>query len=191
MSDEREAMAAAMNAIHAPQSLRVMHKAIIVDQDGGDIGVKLPSSGAPSETAKPVPIWFGLPGFSAQFKPTSAPETSVGFHGGTENGAFSALYPYYPGGAQPLPIDFISFGGGTKAVARVDDSVDCGSIRITNMPPIPGPTPIPTGIRIELVRPDSTVLILGAIAGLIFVAPDPLTIPLFGKITTGREEFRA
>lgn len=189
MSDEREAMAAAVRAVTAPQSIRVLHKAIIVDQAGGDVGVKIPGSDAPSATAKPVPIWFGLPGFSAEFKPSVAPETSIGFHGGAENAAFSALYPYFPGGRAELPIVHLSFGSGTKAIARVDDSVSVGSIRLTNTPPAPGPTP--TGFIIERIEANGTVTILGAVVGPVSVAPSPLTISLTGKITSGRTEFRA
>ena len=189
MNDEREALAAAVAAVTAPKSLRVLHKAIIVDQDGGDIGVKMPDDNAPSATAKPVPIWFGLPGFSAVFKPSAAPETSIGFHGGDESKAFSALYPYFPGGRVELPIVSLSFGGGTKPIARVDDTVSCGSIRLTNTPPAPGPTP--TGFTIERIDANGAVTILGAVVGPVAVAPSPLTIPLNGKITTGRTEFRA
>jgi hypothetical protein len=195
MSDEREALSAAVDSILAPKALRVLHKAIIRDQDGdGNVGVVMAGSGAPSPTAKPVPLWLGLPGFSARMRTSANPEVAIGFHEGSESGAFAALFPTYPQGvseeAAPLPCIEISFGGGTLPIARRSDRVDTGEIIIRNLPPAPGP--IPTGIILtRKPQADAAEEVLGQILGPISVAPDPLIIVLSGRITTGRAEFLA
>lgn len=201
MSDEREAMAAAIETILSPKSLRVLHKAIVVDQDAdGNLGVKMPSDAAPSATAKPVPLWLGLPGFSARMRTSATPEVSVGFHEGSEAGAYAALFPTYPQGVRSsadLPVDYISFGGGTLPIARKTDRVDCGQLIIRNLPPLPGP--IPAGIVITrkgstdpLELETAVCTIVGPIQ-MIAVGIDPNTcvIDLLGRITSGRVEFLA
>jgi hypothetical protein len=199
MNDEREAFAAAIAATTAPQALRVLHKAIVVDQEGGDVGVKMPDDDAPSATAKPVPIWFGLPGFSAEFKPEATPQTAIGFHGGAENKAFSALYPYHSGTQTELPIHTLSFGAGTKPIARVDDEVDGGKILFRFVPV--GPSGVPSTLTISYRPPGGieTPIISFPIPGpAIILTPDLEeisinvgSIKIRGKITTGRTEFLA
>lgn len=208
MSDEREALAEALESIAPPKALRVLHKAIAVDQDGdGNLGVKMPSGDAPSETAKPVPLWLGLPCFFAKLKPGI--ECSVGFHGGAESGSFSALFPTYPQGVAPpeidpsppvLPIEYLSFGAGTKPIARIDDTASCGKIYLRQTPVGPGGVPSilaisykAPGAAIEL--PIATIPMPGPMVPLAFDPenPDPTVacIVLSGKITSGREEFLA
>lgn len=208
MNDEREAFAAALGAVLAPQSLRVLHKSIVVDQDAdGNLGVKLTDSGAPSDTAKPVPLWLGLPCFFAKVKPNI--EVSIGFHNGAENGAFAALFPTYPQGAPPvlpedaplptLPIEYLSFGGGNKPIARVDDSVSNGALVFRQTPV--GPAGVPSVLAIFYKNsqgveiPVLTFPIPGPAVMLALdpEAPDPTTaiVPIGGKITSGRTEFRA
>lgn len=212
MSDEREALSAAIAAVSAPQSLRVLHKAIVVDQDGdGNVGVTMTGSGAPSPTAKPVPLLLGLPCFSARLKSNQI-ETSIGFHEGAESGAFAALFPTYPQGleaASPeenpippvLPIESLSFGAGTKPIARVDDTAACGKIFLRQTPVGPGGVPsilaisykTPGNAGVEV--PIATIPIPGPMIPLAFDPdnPDPTVacIVLSGIITSGRTEFRA
>lgn len=211
MSNEREAMTAAIEAILPPKSLRVLHKAIVVDQDSdGNLGVKMPSNTAPSATAKPVPLWLGLPCFSARLKPGI--EVSVGFHEGAENGAYSAFFPTYPQGlaaASPdenpilpvLPIEYLSFGAGQKAIARIDDTTSNGKIYIRQTPV--GPAGVPSILAIsyrgpaldDIEVPIATFPIPGPMIPLSFDPdnPDPTVacIVLSGVITSGRLEFRA
>lgn len=211
MSDEREALTAAITAVTAPQSLRVLHKAIVVDQDrDGNVGAKMPSDDAPSETAKPVPLLLGLPCFSARLKPEI--ETSIGFHEGAESGAFAALFPTYPQGPAALspeenpippvlPIESLSFGAGTKPIARVDDTAACGKIFLRQTPVGPGGVPsllaisykTPGNAGVEV--PIATIPIPGPMVPLAFDPdnPDPTVacIVLSGIITSGRTEFRA
>lgn len=196
MSDERNEFARAVARViedqQGPPGLNVVHRVVIVDQSGETVGVRARDESAPSATAKPVPVWFGLPGFSAQFR--AGAETTLGFDGRREEGAYVSLFPTYPQGvsedAQPLPFDFISFGGGTQPVARKGDSVSCGSFVITNLPP--GPGGIPTGLLIQFQFNENTALTtIATITGPIAILPNPVTIPIGGSIQTGREEFRA
>ena len=209
MIDEREAMAAAVRAVTAPQTIRVLHKAIVVDQDtDGNVGVKMPSDNAPSPTAKPVPLWLGLPCFSARLKPNI--ETSIGFHEGSEAGAFAALFPTYPQGIASnvidldapdpiLPIEYLSFGGGQKKVARETDTTACGKIYLRQTPV--GPMGVPSILAISYRKPGgaevpiATIPIPGPMIPLAFdpANPDPTVacIVLEGVITSGRAEFRA
>jgi hypothetical protein len=192
MSDEKTAMVGALETLLGPKALRLWHGAIVVDQaDDGSVGVKLPGAAAPSATAKPVPLLLGLPCFAARLKPGT--EVSVAFHEGSEGGAFAALFPYFPQSTPEVPLELpaysVSFGGGSRPISRVDDSVNCGSIIISNLPPAPGP--VPTGVQIVRQLVDGTQLILGTLLGLVTVVPSPLTITLTGVITSGREEFTA
>lgn len=211
MSDEREALAAAIAATTAPQALRVMHGAIVVDQDSdGKVGVKMPNAGAPSETAKPVPLMLGLPCFSARLKPEI--QTSIGFYAGAENGAFAALFPTYPQGppiASPeenptppvLPIDYIAFGAGTKPIARVDDATACGKIYLRQTPIGPMGVPSILAISYRAAGNASIEVLIATIpipGPMIPLSPDPdnpdptvACIVLSGIITSGRTEFRA
>jgi hypothetical protein len=211
MSDEREALSAAIAAVSAPQSLRVLHKAIVVDQDSnGNVGVKMSGAGAPSETAKPVPLLLGLPCFSARLKPEI--ETSIGFHEGAESGAFAALFPTYPQGPARLspeenpippvlPIESLSFGAGTKPIARVDDTTACGKIFLRQTPI--GPMGVPSILAISYKAPGNagievpiaTIPIPGPMIPLALDPdnPDPSAacIVMSGIITSGRAEFLA
>ena len=139
MSGEREAMTAAVDSILAPKAIRVLHKAIVRDQDAdGNVGVVMAGAGAPSATVKPVPLWLGLPGFSARMRTSANPEVSIGFHEGSESGAFAALFPTYPQGvseeAAPLPCEEISFGGGNRPIARVNATFDACAIVFRQTP---------------------------------------------------------
>jgi hypothetical protein len=212
MSDEREAFAAAIAATTAPQSLRVMHKSVVVDQDrDGNVGARLSSETAPTTTAKPVPLLLGLPCFSARIKPAGNLETSIGFHGGAENGAFAALFPTYPQGPietspeiepedRNLPIEYLSFGGGKKAIARVNDTTANGKIFLRQTPIGPGGVPSLLAISYRapnafVETPIATIPIPGPMIPLAFDPdnPDPTVacIVLEGIITSGRTEFRA
>lgn len=199
MSDEKDAFIAAQRATQTPQALRVLHRALAIDQaSNGSVGIRMPDAGAPSETAKPMPLWLGLPGFAVRMKQGTELEVGAGFFAGAESGGFAALFPFFPQSTPeaplPLPFDSVDFGGGDKPIARVDDAATCDSIILTNLPP--GPGGVPTGILItqrtyagrDVAGPE---LILGTIAGPIAVAPSPLTITLSALITSGREEFRA
>jgi hypothetical protein len=203
MSDEREALSAAVDSILAPKALRVLHKAIIRDQDAdGNVGVVMAGVGAPSETAKPVPLWLGLPGFSARMRTSASPEVSIGFHEGSEAGAYAALFPSYPQGVRPtasLPVITLSFGSGTKPIARVDDTVANGALVFRQTPV--GPAGVPSILAIFYKNalgteiPVLTFPIPGPAVMLALdpEAPDPTTaiVPIGGKITSGRAEFLA
>jgi len=203
MSDEREAMAAAVRAVTAPQSIRVLHKAIIVDQDeDGNVGVKMPGDGAPSDTAKPVPLWLGLPGFSARMNPAANPEVSIGFHEGSEAGAFAALFPTFPQGVRPqasLPVYTLSFGDGDKPIARVDDTVANGALVFRQTPVGPAGVPSILAIFYKNAQGVEVPVLTFPIPGPAIMialdpeAPDPTTaiVPIGGKITSGRAEFLA
>lgn len=202
MSDESDALAEAIEALTPPKALRVLHKAIIVDQNGdGDLGVKLPGTEAPSATAKPVPLLLGLPGFSARMK--AGAEVSVGFHEGSESGAFSALFPSYPQGVAeefaPLPCEEIAFGAGTRPIARVNDTVGAGALVFRQTPV--GPAGVPSILAIFYKNTQGVeipVLAFPIPGPAVMLAldpelPDPTTaiVPIGGVITSGREEFLA
>lgn len=202
MSDEREAFAAAIAAATAPQSLRVLHEAIVVDQDSdGNVGVKMPNANAPSETAKPVPLWLGLPGFSARMRASA--ETSIGFHEGSESGAFAALFPTYPQGIAeelaPLPCEYIAFGGGTQPIARVNDTVGAGALVFRQTPVGPGGVPSLLTVSYKNAQGVEIPVLAFPIPGpAVMLAqdpelPDPSTaiVPIDGVITSGRAEFKA
>lgn len=202
MSDEREALAAAMAAISAPQSLRVLHKAIIRDQDGdGNVGVTMAGNGAPSEAVKPAPLWLGLPGFYASMRTNS--ETSIGFHEGAESGAFAALFPTYPQGVSeepaPLPCEYISFGNGTRPIARVNDTVSTGALVFRQTPVGPGGVPSLLAIFYKNTQGVEIPVLTFPIPGpAVMLAldpetPDPTTavVSIGGVITSGRAEFKA
>jgi hypothetical protein len=194
MSDEREAMNAALQALLNPPSLRVLHKAIIVDQNGGTVGVKMPGSDAPSATAKPAPVWFGLPGFSGTFGQDT--ETSIGFHEGKESGAFAASFPYYQSGS---PIPLLSFGGGTLPIARKTDTTANGRFHFRQTPV--GPMGVPSILAIsyqEQDGPEIPILTFPIPGPAIMLALDPESpdpthaiVDIIGVITSGREELKA
>ncbi len=204
MSDEHEAMTAAVRAVMAPQAIRVLHKAIVRDQDAdGNVGVVMAGTGAPSATAKPVPLWLGLPGFSARMRTSANPEVSIGFHEGSESGAFAALFPTYPQGvsedAAPLPCEEISFGGGNRPIARVNDTVDAGAIVFRQTPVGPGGVPSILAIFYKNAQGVEVPVLTFPIPGPAVMialdpeAPDPATaiVPIGGRITSGRAEFLA
>lgn len=198
MSDEKEALSAALESLIPPQALRVLHKAIIRDQSDNTVGVETPGVGAPSATVKPAPVFFGLPGFSATFRPDASPETSIGFHAGAEDGAFAALFPFFRAGSQ-LPVFEISYGGGIKPIARVDDTTNSGRLLFVQAPV--GPGGVPSTLTIVYVDPlgNPTPILTFPIPGpaIMFaqdpMAPSPLVavLDLLGRITSGREEFKA
>jgi hypothetical protein len=200
MSDEKTAFAGALAAMLGPKALKLWHGAIVVDQaDDGSVGVKLPGAGAPSATAKPVPLLLGLPGFSARLKPNT--EVSVAFHEGSEGGAFAALFPYFPQSTPevplPLPVYSVAFGGGTRPIARVDDSTDTGALIFRQV--AVGPAGVPSTLTIFYRSPlgtETPVCAFPIPGPMIPLSPDPTDptaaiIGLSGVITSGREEFTA
>lgn len=210
MTDEKKALQDAINSLLPPQALRVIHRATVVDQDqNGNLGVQLQGNDAPSAIAKPVPLFLGLPCFSARLKPGI--EVSLGFHGGAEDGSFSALFPTYPRGTEAqspeqnpvpptLPIHYISFGAGMKPVSRVDDTTIDGKIYLRQTPVGPGGVPSVLAISYKAPgefteTPIATFPIPGPMIPLSFDPdnPDPTVacIVLQGVITSGRDEFRA
>jgi hypothetical protein len=198
MSDEKEAMAAALGSLLPPPALRETHPAIVVDQaTNGDVGVQIPS-GSPSATAKPVPLRNGLPGFSVKLKPGFP--IAVGFDEGAEDKAYAGGYPQYPKGvSDPMPVDEVAFGGGTKPISRVDDTTGNGRLVFTQAPV--GPGGIPSTLTIAYIDPAgvATPILTFPIPGpAVMLAQDPLlpnplvaVVDLSGKITSGREEFKA
>jgi hypothetical protein len=201
MTDEKELFKAATVAVLPPQSLRETHPAIIVDHDtNGNLGLQIPSA-SPSATAKPVPVQYGLPAFAAVFV-DGACSVALGFHEGDESKAYAGGFPHYPVRPNdaippplPMPIVSLHFGGGTKPIARVDDTVGCGSMQIIQSPV--GPGGVPSTLSITYQPPGGgapTLLITFPIPGpAIIPGPNPLvaTIELAGKITSGRTEFQA
>lgn len=200
MSDEKDEFGKAVEAALGPRALRVLHKAIVVDQaSDGSLGLKLPGAGAPSATAKPVPLWLGLPGFEARLKAGS--EISVGFHEGAEDGAYSALFPFFPQSAPevplPLPLIVLKFGGGDRPIARKEDTVACGVVVFRQTPV--GPSGVPSILAITYrneLGAETPILTMPIPGPMIPLAPDPndptaAVMPIGGYITSGREEFRA
>lgn len=198
MSDERSAFEAALSAILPPQSLQQWHRAIIIDQaPDQSVGVKMPDAGAPSETAKPLPMLYGLPGFSAELR--SGSEANVMFRAGSEDGGVAALFPSYQGTPEtnPLPVVKLSFGGGQAPIARVGDSVGTGALIFRSTPVGPGGVPslltisyrTQQGVEIPVIA----IPIPGPAMPLSIDPGDPTaaSIPIGGAITTGRAEFTA
>src|SRR5262249_32783693 len=148
-----------IDLVVGPPALSRFHRAVIVDQTRETVGVKTRDADAPAATAKPVPVWFGLPGFAAKFNASSNPEIMLSFNGGREDGAFSTLFPTYPQGVSetppPYPIEYLSFLGGSQPIARRGDRVTCGKYILSNLPPAPGG--IPTGLLIQFAPNDESL----------------------------------
>jgi hypothetical protein len=200
MTDEKKALADAIGSLLAPRSLGQTHAATVVDQDPkGTVGVQI-ASGSPASIAKPVPLRFGLPCFTAIFNPGCP--IAIGFDEDDESKAYAGGFPFYPIRANdaippppPMPIVSLHFGGGTRSIARVDDTVDCGSLIITQAPV--GPLGVPSTLTVVYQPPGGqppVVVITFPIPGpAIIPGVNPLiaTIALAGIITSGREEFKA
>lgn len=119
-----------------------------------------------------VPLRIGVPGMTCTLADRA--RVLLSFDNGNPDQPAAALF-------DPGTVRQVVFDGGTQAVSRMGDVVECGGLGTTIMLiPIPPATPGPvqTGV-------------LYAVSFGPPVPPLQPQVPLYGAIITGREEFQA
>jgi hypothetical protein len=123
-----------------------------------------------------IPLALGLPGFEVK---AEGARVHLLFGGADPSRPRAALYD------QHGPVDEIRFDGGTKAIARVDDTVDCGQLWLV--------TVNVSGVDVVSqlwYRPPG-----GSWAPVMAapIPPTPVTpgTPIDGVIESGNEKFKA
>jgi len=176
MSSEREReILGRIVAAHLPIPLEYLapHDATVVAQMGdGSLDLRLDDPKMPGLSG--VPIWLGLPGVRVEV--SKGARVKVGFASGDPGKPFAGLW------ATDAAFVRIVVGGGSKAVARVDDSTDSGTLVIRT---VTQPAPLCT---LEWKPPGQEVPIILGVIGILVVAPSVVELPLKGVITSGLEK---
>jgi hypothetical protein len=176
MSSEREhEILAKLIAAHLPIALEylALYDATVVAQNAdGSLDLRLEDPTMPGLSS--VPIWLGLPGVRVEVQ-KGAP-VKVGFTGGDPGKPFAGLW------ATDAAFIRIVLGGGSRAVARVDDETDSGTLVFRT---VTQPLPL---CSIEWKPPGVEVPIVLGTLGVLVVAPSVVEVPLSGVIKTGLDK---
>lgn len=176
MSSEREHdILKKLIGLHAPLPLEYLatYDATVVAQNqDGTLDVRLDDPKMPSLSS--VPIFLGLPGLRVEVSKGAA--IKVGFSGGDPSKPFAGLW------ATDAAFIRIVIGGGRRAIARVDDETDSGTLVFRT---ITHPAPLCT---VEWRPPGTAVPIVLGVLGVLVVAPSIVEISLTGVIKTGLEK---
>jgi hypothetical protein len=173
MSSEREReILGRIVAAHLPIPLEYLaaHDATVVAQmEDGSLDLRLDDPTMPGLSS--VPIWLGLPGVRVEV--SKGARVKVGFAGGDPGKPFAGLW------ATDAAFVRIVVGGGTKPVARVDDTTDSGTLVIRT---VTQPAPLCT---LEWKPPGHEVPIVLGVIGVLVLAPSVVELPIQGVITSG------
>lgn len=162
-------------AAHLPVALEYLaaYDATVVAQNAdGSLELRLEDPAMPGLSS--VPIWLGLPGIRVEVQ-KGAP-VKVGFTGGDPSKPYAGLW------ATDAAFLRIIIGGGMRAVARVDDETDSGTLVFRTIT-----QPAPT-FTVEWKPPGSPVPIVLGTLGVLVIAPSVIEVPLSGVIKTGLEK---
>jgi hypothetical protein len=118
-----------------------------------------------------VPIWLGLPGVRAEVD--KGARVKVGFAEGDPAKPYAGLW------ATDASCVRIVIGGGTRAVARVDDETDSGTLILRTV------TDPVAGCSVEWLPPGGKVPVVLGVLGVKVAAPSVVEVPIRGLITTG------
>jgi hypothetical protein len=176
MNEEREhEILSKVIAAHLPISLEYLatYDAVVVAQNSdGSLDLRLDDPKMPGLSS--VPIFLGLPGIRVEVQ-KGAP-VKVGFSSGDPSKPFVGLW------ATDAAFLRIILGGGTRAVARVDDETDSGTLVFRT---VTQPAPACT---VEWKPPGVEVPIVLGVLGVMVTANSLVEVPLSGVITTGLEK---
>jgi len=157
-------------ALPVPLQYLASHDATVVAQAAdGTLDLRLDSADMPGLSG--VPIWLGLPGICVEV--AKGARVKVGFSEGDPAKPFAGLWE------TDTAMLRIVLGGGTKAVARVNDSTDSGTLVLRT---VTEPASLCT---IEWKPPGSTAAIVLGALGVQVSGPSVVEIPIQGKITSG------
>lgn len=166
----RGAFAEAVESVLPPRELGQAHGAAVV-ADHGDGTVDLLVDHEGIREARRTPVRVGLPGVRLALAVAEGRRVRLGFEGGQAESRYAASFDQDPAAG--------------RGIAREDDPVDCGTITLRN------PPPPATGIIIEYTPPGASApAVVGAIAGAVSIAPDPLELHVVGVIDGGSEEVK-
>lgn len=126
---------------------------------------------APAGGWTDIPIRSGLPGTSV--KVSAGQRVRIFFEDGDRTKPVAALWD------EGVAVDEIKFAGGTKSIARVDDTVDCGKLTIIAAA---GAAPV------VYTPPGGSPVTCGTLAATGLTGN--ITINLSGKITSGNDRLK-
>ncbi len=149
----------------------------VVSQTGNVVDVVLDD---PTMVVPPVALRHGLPGWHVEVP--AGTRVMVGFEGGDPSQPFAALW-------EPGNATLNRFNGGSRRIARVDDTTANGSLTVAAVP-VPGVPPT-SSLVITYTPPSgppTVMTVLGLPPGVTVVG-GPAS--LVGTITSGKEGLEA
>ncbi|WP_170229376.1 hypothetical protein [Polyangium fumosum] len=157
-------------SLAVPLQYLAVHDATVVAQGAdGTLDLRLDSAEIPGLSG--VPVWLGLPGIRVEV--AKGARVKVGFSEGDPGKPFAGLWE------TDAAMIRIVLGGGTKAVARVDDATDSGTLVLRT---VTEPAALCT---IEWKPPGSAVAIVLGALGVQVSGPSIVEFPIRGIITSG------
>jgi len=176
MSSEREReILAKLVAAHLPIPLEylALYDATVVAQNAdGSLDLRLEDPTMPGLSS--VPIWLGLPGLRVEVQKGAL--IKVGFTAGDPRKPFAGLW------ATDAAFLRIVIGGGTRALARMEDETDSGTLVFRT---VVQPAPLCT---VEWKPPGNAIpIVLGALA-IVVTGPSVVEVPIAGIIKTGLDK---